>query len=126
MRRAHPGDEPITKRGRAGGLWSLKRGIAATDELIEVAVENAGPGLKQQVGAARCPAHRLTFVTALVDDLVDRRLHEGGGDAFTGAEPLAVVHDVAYVVGDIRREFAECKGMLSQRPRSGFFPPDRL
>ena len=38
-------------RGKTGGLWSPKRGIAATNELIEGAVENAGSGLKQPVGA---------------------------------------------------------------------------
>ena len=43
-------------RGRADVLWSPKRGIAATDELIEVAIEIAGSALKQQVGTARCPA----------------------------------------------------------------------
>jgi hypothetical protein len=96
--------------GNAGLLWAPERGIAATNELIEVAVENAGSGLKQQMDAARCPAHRLTFVAALVDDLVDRRLHEAGGDAFAGAEALAIVHDVAHVVGDVRREVTEGGG----------------
>lgn len=85
---------------------------------------NAGWGLKQQVGTARCPAHRLTFVAALVDDLVDRQLHESRGDAFTGAKAArAIVHDVAQVVGDVRRELAEGGGKLLQRPARPRAPP---
>src|SRR5208282_1649568 len=72
-----------------------------------------------QVCTAGCPAHRLTFVEALVHDLVDRRLYEAGGDPFAGVEPLAIVHDVAGVVGDIRRKLAERGGELPQRRRGG-------
>jgi hypothetical protein len=65
-----------------------------TDDLIGVAFEDSCSGLKQQVRTARGPAHRLTFVEALVDDLVDRGLYEADGDPFVGAPPLAIVHDV--------------------------------
>jgi hypothetical protein len=104
---------PLQNGDEAGGLWSPERRIAAMDELIEVTVENASSGLKQQIGAARCPAHRLTFGAALVDALLDRRPHEAGGDAFMGWEALAIVHDLAYVVGDVRRALPEGGGKLS-------------
>ena len=42
------------------------------DELIEVAVENMSSGRKQEMSAARRPAHRLSLVHSFVDDLVDR------------------------------------------------------
>jgi hypothetical protein len=72
---------PSQNGGWAGRLWSLKRGIAATDELIEAAVKNAGSGLKRQVGAARGPAHRRTFVTG------DRP--KVGDSLRSGVEPAA-------------------------------------
>lgn len=53
-------------------------GIAAPDEVIEVAVANAGPGPEQQMGTARRPAHRLACIHVLVDDLVDCRLRKPG------------------------------------------------
>jgi hypothetical protein len=86
-----------TRTHHKPGAEAPKRGIAVADDLVEVAIENAGSGLKQQVGTARRLAHRLTFATMLVDDLVDHRLYKAGGDAFAGAEALAIVHDVAHV-----------------------------
>ena len=46
--------------------------VSAAKELIEIAVQDPCSRLKQQVSAAWRPAHRLTFVEALVHDLVDR------------------------------------------------------
>jgi hypothetical protein len=46
--------------------------VAAANELIEIAVQDPCSRLKQQVSAAWRPPHRLTFVEALVHDLVDR------------------------------------------------------
>jgi len=87
--------------------------------LIEIAVEDACSGLKQQMSAPRRPPHRLTLVEAFVHDLVNRRLHEASGDAFAGAEPLTIVHDVTYVIGDVRGELTQRGGQLSQRRRRG-------
>src|SRR5208337_2316656 len=76
----------------------------------------------------------LSLVEAFVHDLVDRRRHEAGGDPFASAEALAVVHDVAGVVGDIPCEFAKRGRELPQRRRGGVVvafgyqrnnPPDR-
>jgi hypothetical protein len=84
-----------------------------------VAVEDPCSGLKQQMSAARRPSHRLTLVKAFVHDLVDRGLHEASGDAFIGAEPLTIIHDVAHVIGDVRGELPERGGKLSERRRGG-------
>src|SRR5271170_5091207 len=97
---------PSQTGGKVVACRFPERWVAATDELIKIAVEDACSGLKQQMSAPRGPPHRLTLVKAFVHDLVDRGLHEARRDAFTGAEPLAIVHDVPHVVGDIRGELA--------------------
>ncbi|MEA2792564.1 MAG: hypothetical protein QOG73_4970 [Acetobacteraceae bacterium] len=86
---------PSQNGGNIVAWWLPKRGVATADELIEIAVEDSCSGLEQQVSATGRPAHRLTLVEAFVHDLVDRGLHEAGGDALTGAEAFTVVHDVA-------------------------------
>ena len=53
-------------------------GIAAADELFEVAVENMGSGLKQEMSVVRPPAHRLSLVHSFVNDLVNRGFNEAG------------------------------------------------
>src|ERR1700722_7211390 len=44
------------------------------------------------------PPHRLTFVEALVYDLVDRCFHEAGGNALARAKAFTVVHELTGVV----------------------------
>jgi len=50
---------------------------------------------------------------------INRRLYEASGDPFASAEALAIVHDVAGVVGDILCELAERGRKLPQRQRGG-------
>ena len=70
-------ESPSQTGGSFGDGGHAEGGRAAADEVIEIAVEDAGAGLQQQVGAPRRPAHRLAFVEALFDDLVDRGLGVG-------------------------------------------------
>src|SRR5487761_2606402 len=70
---------PSQTGGKVVACRFPERWVAATHELIEVAVEDACSGLKQQMSAPRGPPHRLTLVKAFVHDLVDRGLHEAGG-----------------------------------------------
>ena len=50
-------EEPITKRGQGRCLRFAERCVAATNELVEVAVEDPRSGLKQQMSAASVSAH---------------------------------------------------------------------
>jgi hypothetical protein len=54
---------------------------------------------------------------ALTHDLVDRGLHEAGGDALAAAEAFAIAHDLAHVIGDMGGELADRGGELAQRRR---------
>jgi Bacterial extracellular solute-binding protein, family 7 len=65
---------PSQNGGKVVACRFPERRVSTTDELIEVAVENACSGLEQQVSAARGPPHGLTLVEAFVHDLIDRGL----------------------------------------------------
>ena len=58
--------------GKSGVGRLSEIGVATADELIEVAVENPGARLKEQVSTFRRPTHRLAFVKTFVHDLVHR------------------------------------------------------
>lgn len=62
----------------AGSVVVGQARIPALEQQPEGAVEGAGAGLQQQVGAALGPLHLLALGEALADDRVDRALRHGG------------------------------------------------
>jgi hypothetical protein len=82
-------------RSRSGRLSGIDRvvvgqaGVPSLEQRAERAVEGAGSGLLQQVGAAPGPLHLLALGETLSDRGVGRALGHGGRDALARAEPLA-------------------------------------
>src|SRR5713226_3890771 len=68
-----------------------KAGVPPFEVLAKTAVDDSDSHLEQQVCTLRRPTHLLRFRHALVDDLVDGRLHERGRDALTSSIPTAIV-----------------------------------
>ena len=90
------------RRGRERSIWwgqaelegcvvGGKAGVPPFEVLAKTAVDDADSHLKQKVCTLRRPTHLLRFRHALVDDLVDGRLHERGLDALTHSIPTAIV-----------------------------------
>lgn len=75
--------------------------------LVQIAVQDVDSDLQQEMGAALGPAHLLFLDEPFGDDLIDRRLHEAGRNAFATAIPFTVVDDSVGIPGDISIKFTE-------------------
>ena len=71
--------------GSGGGGFpdhrQLEAGIPAPEDVLQAALQDRQPDLKEQVGAAPASAHRLLFGHAPADDPVDHRFNGRRGDA---------------------------------------------
>jgi hypothetical protein len=97
---------PSQSGGNSGVRWWSEGGVAAADQLAEITIDHTRSGLQQQVRAAWRPTHRLSFIEAFVHNLVDRGLHEAGGDPFPSSKAFTVVDDVTNIVANIRGKLA--------------------
>ena len=85
----------------AGGIVVRQPWVSTLEHGPDLAVESAGAGLQQEMGASPSPLHLLALGEALADHRVDRAFGHGGRDALAGAEPLAVVDQAAGVRPDV-------------------------
>jgi hypothetical protein len=74
-----------------GCIVGGKAGVPPFEVLAKMAVDDSDSHLKQKVCTLRRPTHLLRLRHALVDDLVDGRLHERARDALTSSIPTAIV-----------------------------------
>src|SRR5712692_3786647 len=88
-------------RSRGGGRCRTKLWIPATEHTRQIAIQDFGTCLQQQVRPLERPLHLLALYKVFAHDLVDRRFHKGRANGVPLAIAFAEVGDKLTVVANV-------------------------
>ena len=102
--------ESSTKPGVGSGGFCVELGIPLLEHRLQLAIQDLGAGLQQEMRSSRCPLHLLLLDKAAADHLVDPGLHKRGADGFSLPVAFSKVRDELLVVADVGVELIQACG----------------